>query len=79
MNDLMAFELEKLKGEKKLAETEINKTSNMIAEMLRNGMGEEIKAELSNEKSEIETPEPEPEHKQEYNLFEKIIRIFNGL
>ena len=40
MNDLMAFELEKLKGEKKLAETEINKTSNMIAEMLRNGMGE---------------------------------------
>lgn len=79
MNDLMAFELEKLKGEKKLAETEINKTSNMIAEMLRNGMGEEIKAELSHENSEIENHSTEPEHKQKHNLFEKIIRIFNGL
>lgn len=79
MNELMAFELEKLKGEKKFAESEINKTSNMIAEMLRNGMGEEIKAELSHEKSETDSPNTEPEHKQKYNLFEKVIRIFNGL
>lgn len=79
MNELMAFELEKLKGEKKFAESEINKTSNMIAEMLRNGMGEEIKAELSHEKSETDNPNTELEHKQKYNLFEKIIRIFNGL
>lgn len=71
MNDLMMFEVDKLKNERKLGEEELIKSSKKIAEMLKNGMGEEMLSDLSQVDTEIIN-----ESKPKDNFIEKLMKIF---
>lgn len=71
MNDLMMFEVDKLKNERKLGEEELIKSSKKIAEMLKNGMGEEMLSDLSQSDTEIIN-----ESKPKDNFIEKLMRVF---
>ena len=71
MNDLMMFEVDKLKNERKLGEEELIKSSKKIAEMLKNGMGEEMLSDLSKEDTEIIN-----ESKPKDNFIEKLMKVF---
>lgn len=71
MNDLMMFEVDKLKNERKLGEEELIKSSKKIAEMLKNGMGEEMLSDLSQADTEIIN-----ESKPKDNFIEKLMRVF---
>lgn len=71
MNDLMMFEVDKLKNERKLGEEELIKSSKKIAEMLKNGMGEEMLSDLSQVDTEIIN-----ESKPKDNFIEKLMKVF---
>ena len=73
MNDLMMFEVDKLKNERKLGEEELIKSSKKIAEMLKNGMGEEMLSDLSQADTEIIT-----ESKPKDNFIEKLMKVFRS-